>query len=187
MPDLTADIEHVSADIVVRLQNAGIIFCFTGGLVSSFYGEMRFTQDIDIVLQIQASDVSNLIAALETNYIVDREMLEEAAQTQGMAQLLHEETFIRIDLHIGEKIPHAFDRLQTVELFPNVFVPISSKEDAILSKLRWVQLGSQKSRRDIVMMLRNTTPTDRGYVDKIAQQMGLEDIWTEMQQLAEGD
>lgn len=28
----------------------------TGGLVSSFYGEPRFTQDIDIVLKISASD-----------------------------------------------------------------------------------------------------------------------------------
>jgi hypothetical protein len=187
MPDLTADIERVSADIVARLQNAGIIFCFTGGLISSFYGEMRFTQDIDIVLQIQTSEVSSLISTLETTYMVDREMLEEATKTQGMAQLLHEETFIRIDLHIGEKIPHALDRLQTVELFPNVFVPISSKEDAILSKLRWIQLGSQKSRRDVVMMLRNATPTDRGYVEKIAQQMDLGNIWEEMQQLAQGE
>ena len=43
-------IERISA----ILQHLGFKFHFTGGAVAAFYGDPRFTQDLDLVIQITA-------------------------------------------------------------------------------------------------------------------------------------
>jgi Nucleotidyl transferase AbiEii toxin, Type IV TA system len=181
------DLIGVLKDLVQRLKSTDVSFYLTGGLVSSYYGEPRFTQDIDFVLQIiSIEDADKLKDIFESDYFLDSDLLMEAVRQNGMTQLLHEETFIRIDLHIGELVPGTFLRSHEVELFPNVFVPILSKEDAILTKLRWIQLGSHKSRRDIVMMLRRNTPTNLTFLHEQAQIMGLEELLNELQRQSEG-
>ena len=65
-------------------------------------------------------------------------------------------------------------------------LPILSKEDAILTKLRWIQLGSHKSRRDVVMMLRRNTPTNLEFVREQAKIMKAEELLSELQAQAEG-
>ena len=96
-----------------------------------------------------------------------------------MAQILHEPRFVRIDLHLGELVPGAASRKQMAEVFPNTIVPIASKEDAILSKLRWIQLGSGKSRQDVAMILRRDTPTDWVYLNSQAGLLGLGELLAE--------
>jgi hypothetical protein len=171
------DFNEVLRDIARRLTEIGISFYVTGGLVSTFYGEPRFTQNIDLVLQIPESvSIDSLIEVVSPEYFADKEQLEVAIQEGEMAQLLHETRFIRIDLHLGELVPCAASRKQFVELFPDVVVPIASKEDAILSKLQWIRLGSEKSRRDVAMMLRRDTPTDWSYLLSQADLLELTDL-----------
>ena len=181
------DLIRILKDIVQKLKGANISFYLTGGLVSSYYGEPRFTQDIDFVLQLSEShDAKRLIDSIGDNYFSDQELLAEAILNKGMAQLLHQETFIRIDLHVGELVPGSFERAREVEILPEVSLPILSKEDAILTKLRWIQLGSHKSRRDVVMMLRRNTPTNLEFVREQAKIMKAEELLSELQAQAEG-
>lgn len=175
------ELTQVLRDLVARLRAAGIRFYLTGGLVSAFYGEPRFTQDIDLVLLLpDASDLEAFAESVAPDYLLDRELLADAVREQGMAQLLHETTMIRVDLHIGEMVPGMFLRVRDVELFPGVVVPVLSKEDAILTKLRWIQLGSHKSRRDALMMLRRDTPTDREYLETQAAALGVQALLEEL-------
>ena len=39
------------------------------------------------------------------------------------------------------------------EILPGLTVPLVGKEDAIVSKLLWIQQGSHKARHDVKMML----------------------------------
>ena len=48
----TSDLKVTIADVTAILDNRGIKFHLTGGLASSFYGEPRFTQDIDARFQV---------------------------------------------------------------------------------------------------------------------------------------
>ena len=56
------------------LGGLGIPYHFTGGLASSFYGEPRFTQDIDIVIRLSVDDpaTSALLERLSTGYAHER-------------------------------------------------------------------------------------------------------------------
>ena len=181
------DLTRVLKDLVARFTTARIRFYLTGGLVSSFYGEPRFTQDIDLVLPLaDTTDTERLMACISSDYFVDQELLENAVRESSMAQLLHKETFIRIDLHVSELIPGTFTRVHPVEIFPGVVIPILSKEDAILTKLKWIQLGSHKSRRDVVMMLRRDTPTNLAFIEQQATELGLSTLLHELQNQATG-
>jgi predicted nucleotidyltransferase len=176
------DLAEALRDIARRLTDLGVSFYLTGGIVSTFYGEPRFTQDIDLVVQIPASvSIDALLEAVSPDYFSDRDQLERAVREGGMAQLLHETRFVRIDLHLGERVPGAAARKQTMEVFPGVRVPIASKEDAILSKLHWIRLGSEKSRRDVTMMLRRDTPVDWDYLRTQADSLGLSDLLKEFE------
>jgi hypothetical protein len=42
------------------------------------------------------------------------------------------------------------DRSQTMELFPGVFLPVVSRTDAAISKLIWIDKGSQPELRPIL-------------------------------------
>ena len=48
----TKDLKLTLSDVATILSNRHFKFHLTGGLASSFYGEPRFTQDIDIVIRV---------------------------------------------------------------------------------------------------------------------------------------
>ena len=47
------DLKITLRDLTVVLKELQLSFHLTGGLASSYYGEPRFTQDIDIVIRLQ--------------------------------------------------------------------------------------------------------------------------------------
>lgn len=181
LPQLLVDISH-------RLHHVKIPFHFTGGIVVGIYGEMRFTQGVDIVLKVgEPTIVARLAEVLADDYFVDRESLETAAKTSDLARALHLPTGIKIDLHFGEAIPGELERSVEVPFLPNCVIPIPSREDALVSKLLWVRLGSQRSRKDVVAMLRNPAPIDRSRVADLAAQLDLTTVWTELESIAAPD
>ncbi len=62
------------------LEGLGISYHFTGGIASSFYGEPRFTQDIDIVvrLAIDAPETVALLERLSKGYFINRQVIQDA-------------------------------------------------------------------------------------------------------------
>ena len=52
----TNELKKTLADVVEILVALKFKFHLTGGLASSFYGEPRFTQDIDLVIRVAIGD-----------------------------------------------------------------------------------------------------------------------------------
>ena len=155
------------------LEGLGISYHFTGGIASSFYGEPRFTQDIDLVVQlaIDAPETAALLERLSRGYFINRQVIQDAIRRNSIFQALEEETGMKIDFHVGEKIPGELQRSRHLEVAPGLTVPLVAKEDAILSKLFWIKLGSGKSRRDAIQMLKN--PEELDITDLRKQALGL--------------
>ena len=107
--------------------------------------------------------------------------MRDAISRQAIFQALHNEFFIKVDFHVGEVIPRAFERSQMVELAPNLSIKMISKEDAILSKLIWISKGSERSKRDVIMMLRTGGPVDEPYIEMTAAELEVSQIWRELQ------
>lgn len=175
------DLKQTLSDVAKILSARGISFHLTGGLASSFYGEPRFTQDIDIVVQITVGVfLDELILDLTHDFIVDKSAIEDAVRRRSIFQALHERTMIKVDFHVGEAIEGELGRSKSEEILSGVVVPLVSKEDAILSKLIWITKGSHKSRQDIKMMLRRTGEIDFKYMKDQAIGLGVENLLNEL-------
>jgi len=172
--DLQETLKRVS-DILSQL---GVRFQLTGGLASSFYGEPRFTQDIDVVIDLAENrpEATALLFRLSTGYIVSEQAAIEAIRQESLFQAIDEASLIKIDFHVGEKIPGELGRSTCCEIFPGLVVPIVSKEDAILSKLLWIKLGSHKASHDVKMMLKRNEDLDAALLRERAASLGLDDL-----------
>jgi hypothetical protein len=175
------DLKRTLMDVVAVLATRRIGFHITGGLASSFYGEPRFTQDIDIVIVIsQGPALAELMIELEQKFLLDRIAVEDAVRRQGLFQALHEETMIKVDFHVGEAVPGELGRSRHEEILLGVVVPLVSKEDSILSKLVWMSKGSHKSRQDVKMMLIRPAEVDLDYLRSQAVQLGVVQLLNEV-------
>jgi hypothetical protein len=167
--------------VVRALDCLAVPYHLTGGLASSYYGEPRFTQDVDFVVRLGPEDATRLVHELEGEFLVDLERALEAARRGLLFQALHKELLIKADLHVGEDIAGELERSRVTRLFPGLDVRMVSKEDALLSKLLWVRDGSEKSRRDVVGMLLDPTPFDLDFVRGKARALGCIEILEELE------
>ncbi len=177
----TNDLKLTISDATSILRAQNFKFHITGGLASSFYGEPRFTQDVDIVIRVAGGDsITQLIEELALKFIVDRMAIEDAVKRKSIFQALHEETLIKVDFHVGEAIQGELGRSREEEILSGVLVPLVSKEDAILSKLIWISKGSTKSHHDVKAMLKRHGRIDFDYLNAQAAKLGVEEILKEL-------
>lgn len=179
--NLDKDLSTTLRVLVDKLEQLGIRYHLTGGLISSFYGEPRFTQDIDIVVALDVSDGERLVKVLQQDFTINQETVTENINLKKIFQALHNQHLIKVDFHVGEGIPGELDRSVKKELLPNFFVNAVSKEDALLSKLLWIKAGSGKSREDVIAMLKNPIPFDLGLVEEKAKFLGVLGILKEIE------
>jgi hypothetical protein len=88
---------------------------------------------------------------------------------------------VKVDFHVGEKIPGELNRTSLREISPGLTAPLVSKEDAILSKLLWIQQGSGKSRHDVIEMLKRDEDLDRACLRERAATIGLGELLAEFE------
>jgi hypothetical protein len=182
------ELVSVLSDLMSRFQEAGVDFHFTGGIVAGIYGEMRFTQDVDLILVLRGAEQRKaLLEAFGEDYFVDEELFNEAIDTNGMAQAMHLESGTRIDLHIGEGVPGELERTTQVYFLGELSIPAPTREDFLLSKFLWIQLGSHRSKRDAVAVLRNSAPIDLPLVESMATELGVLEILREVEVLARSE
>lgn len=146
---------------VTPLESIGVPYMITGGVASVIYGDPRFTRDVDLVLELQPSDIPNLQSAFDPGafYVPPAEALEEEAARPegGHFNVIHHETALRADVYLAGDDPliaWAFDRRLRLQVgVAEIWVaPI---EYVILRKLEYyVHSGSDRHVRDVAMMLR---------------------------------
>ncbi len=142
-------------------------FHLTGGSISSAYGEPRLTQDIDIVVSpaVAKQRVDDLVVILSTSdFWFSEAVVRKAIRENGLFQLLDKSESLKLDVYPRELIPGELGRSQSLELFDGVFLPVVSRMDAALSKLIWIDKGSQRSRRDFRSVFRNCDAPQQVYI-----------------------
>ncbi len=150
-------------------------FHLTGGSISSAYGEPRLTQDIDIVVSptVAKQRVDALIDELATSDFLFTELVvRNAIRENDLFQLLDKSESLKLDVYPRELIPGELQRSQSLELFDGIFLPVVSRVDAALSKLIWIDKGSQRSRRDFRGIFRNCQGTQQDLIRTKAAGMG---------------
>jgi len=158
-------------------------FHLTGGSISSAYGEPRLTQDIDIVVSpiVAKQRVDELIEQLTTSdFWFTETVVRKAVRENDLFQLLDKSECLKLDVYPRELIPGELGRSQSLELFDGIFLPVVSRIDAALSKLIWIEKGSQRSRRDFRGVFRNCDSTQQDFIRTQAFSIGLAGLLEEV-------
>lgn len=145
------------------LDNLHIPYYLGGGLASSFWGERRQTEDVDIAVILELEKVQQLIAALSAEFYVSEIAIDDAMSGRtNTFNVIHTASVIKADIYPIEQSNDfdfsAMSRRKQVQLFStNKLIYIVSPEDIVLQKLRWYKIAdnySQKQWRDVLGVLK---------------------------------
>src|ERR1700733_10529644 len=89
-----------------RLDSANIPYMLTGSFAANFYAIPRMTRDIDFVLEIYKFDISRLYKAFQNDFYIDKDSIIQAIEQQGMFNIIHNDSIIKIDFIIRKDLPY---------------------------------------------------------------------------------
>ncbi len=154
-----------------------------GSFASTFHGEPRTTQDVDLVIEATADQLDAFLAALPpSDWYADAESARDALRRRSMFNVIDLETGWKVDVIVRKQSAFAlseFGRRTEVHLLGSrVFV--ATAEDTVISKLCWARAagGSERQLRDVAAVLAATGASlDREYVERWVAELGVEDLW----------
>lgn len=158
---------------------------FVGGSVaSSLWGESRYTEDIDLVIELSRSQVQPLVQAFlsQGSYYISEIAIEEAINSSDASKsfnVLDNETLEKADLFVLKDEPFAQSKMARRVLWelPEGSIHLCSAEDIILQKLLW-RRGSQSEKqwRDVLGVLKvQGAFLDYGYLGEWAARLKVDD------------
>ena len=166
------------AAVVRHLDDAGIPHMLAGSMASSFHGEPRSTQDIDLVIDPDPRSLTRFVDALDRDrFYVDDDIA--ALRERSLFNIIDTTTGWKVDLIIRKDRP--FSREELARRLPvevmGVHTHVATPEDTILAKLEWAQIGgSERQLDDVVTLLRVVgSALDDGYLDRWAAELGVAD------------
>ena len=167
-------------DVCKRLKEADIPYMLTGSMAMNYYAIPRMTRDIDIVVDIDSSDVSKIEKHFSNDYLLSRDAAEDAVYRKSMFNMIHNDSVIKVDLIVRKSNEYRqveFARRKRVKI-ADFEVYLVSKEDLILSKLYWAKDSrSEMQLKDVTNIL--ATGFDEDYLDKWAEKLALTDLLEE--------
>jgi len=167
------------------LEAEQVPYFIVGSLASSYYGEPRFTQDIDVAVWLagkpeRVRGICNRFPP--PTFYVSHEAAEQAVSHGGQFNIIHPASSFKIDLMILENSVydrHRRSRVRRVN-FPGVGeLCIAAPEDIILKKMVYcAEGGSEKHLRDIASMIRiRREEIDFQDIAEWAEKLGVAEIW----------
>lgn len=175
----------LAAQLHPIFESLGIPYYVTGGVAAIAYGEPRTTQDLDVVLSIQAADINSLAIELERAGFYVPGVEDVISGRLQILQITHQESIARADLIIAtddlniapqpswDRIQ--FERRQQYPLPDGTEVYLASPEDLVLNKIRWRQRSqSEKQWRDVLAVLKTQAEgLDYAYLQNWADRLGI--------------
>jgi hypothetical protein len=160
----------------------------TGSQASAYYGEPRFTRDIDIVADINLGQVEDFITYFPSNeFYCDKEMIKVEIKRRGQFNIIHSASGLKVDIILTKTTTFSqteFARRNRSAIFPDQDTYFASAEDVIIKKMEYYREGgSEKHLRDITGILKiSGEKVDRGYITEWAKRMDLTKIWDAVQE-----
>ena len=174
------------------LERLAVPHMIVGSFAGYAYGEPRFTQDIDIVLDLPLFAIDLFCREFPApEFYVSADAVRDAARDRFQFNVLHPSSGNKIDCIFPKSDEWGSTQLgrrRRVQLFPGVEAFIASPEDVILGKLwYYADGGSEKHLRDIAGILRiSGDQVDRGDVSAWAAKLGYTEIWNAILKKVDG-
>lgn len=177
--------------IVEALDAAEVSHMVSGSVASTYHGEIRQTQDVDLVIESTATADALHRAFSVGFYRPPVDSIRQELASRGMFNVIDLESQWKADLIVCKDRPFSreeFRRRQPATL-AGVEVHLVTIEDSILSKLEWaLATGSDRQRRDIAGMLHSGRDRiDHSYLNRWAPDLGVEHLLEEIRSAVDED
>ncbi len=163
-----------------HLDQCGCARFVTGSLASTVFGEPRFTNDIDIVVRMDAHKAARFASMFTgDDWYISSEAAADAALRHGMFNVIHVPSGLKADIVVARGTAHddaRFERVRHISMPDGRTEPFASPEDVILKKLEFFREGgSSKHLRDIESMIavQGAESLDWPYLNEWAQRLGI--------------
>ncbi len=170
----------VVISLVGILDGLSIHYILGGSLASSIYGIPRASQDADLVVVLNPSDIAPLVEELKSDFYVDPGAVRAAVERKKSFNIIHLATMFKVDIFVREMTSlteELFSRRQLEEIISGKPVNVYSPEDIILEKLDWYRKGdgiSDRQWQDILGVLKvQGRRLDLTYLNNRAEKRGL--------------
>lgn len=175
--------------IIATLDRIGIPHMIVGSFASTFHGEPRTTRDLDLVIDPTASQLDELLAALDPElYYVDPDVARDALKRRTMFNVIEIATAWKVDLVIRKARPFSIEEMRRRQLVTmlGAKVAAATAEDTIVAKLEWAKEGgSQRQLEDVAGILRVRAGTlDLAYIQRWIDELELTEQWRLAQESA---
>lgn len=174
------------------LEKLGLRYFVTGSVAAMFFGEPRFTNDIDIVVDLKPERIQEFCSEFpQTDFYVSEEAVRRAVKQHSQFNILHPASGLKVDIMIPSASPFnsvRFLRATRIKPEPDYDAVFSSPEDIILKKMEYYREGgSDKHLRDIAGILKISADLiDHTYIADWADRLELSEIWDDVLRRVDG-
>jgi len=191
---LLAEPIQITHRIAQEFERLRIRYLVGGSLASSLHGIPRATNDVDMVAEMTEAHIPLLVKALETEFYIDAEMIQDAIQHQSSFNVIHLTTMFKVDIFVLKTDVASQEEMTRrgqyqISDTPDQRLFLASAEDVIVHKLYWYQLSGSVSERqwtDVLGVLQvQGEQLDYTYLERMAHQRGVHDLLTQAMKDAE--
>ena len=191
---LLAEPIQITHRIAQEFERLRIRYLVGGSLASSLHGIPRATNDVDMVAEMTEAHIPLLVNALETEFYIDAEMIQDAIQHQSSFNVIHLTTMFKVDIFVLKTDVASLEEMTRrgqyqISDTPDQSLFLASAEDVIVHKLYWYQLSGSVSERqwtDVLGVLQvQGEQLDYTYLERMAHQRGVHDLLTQAMKDAE--
>lgn len=181
--------ESPLATFVAELDRAGIPHMVAGSFASTYHGEPRTTNDIDLVIDPEPAALDRFVAGLDRGrFYVSPDAVHEAWLRRGQFNVVLVASGWKADLILRKDRPFSrseFSRRQRATI-GGVDVFVATAEDTIVAKLEWARAGeSERQIRDVAGILAMAAGRlDLAYVERWVGELGLGAQWERARAMA---
>jgi hypothetical protein len=177
------DQSELMRHVIHALEASGIGYMITGSQASAYYGEPRFTRDIDIVAELHEDQIGQFVGFFPPeDYYCDEEMIRKAIRQKSQFKSIHSKSGLKIDVILKKAAAFSreeFSRRKRGAVLEGLEAYFAAPEDVIIKKMQYYREGgSEKQLRDITGILKVTgDDIDLKYISLWAERLGVRKIW----------
>ncbi len=184
-PDVDSDGLDVLRAVAAALDALGLPYVVGGSVASGIHGEPRYTQDVDVLVDLGPWQVSRLVEALGVGWRLDEDAAMESIRRGASFNASKPEIGGKVDFFprqdsLLHRAHLARRRRLTIPADPEFSVWVTSPEDIILQQLLWYRMSDgalERHLRDVAGVLKaQGERIDLAYLRRMAGLLGLTDL-----------
>lgn len=152
--------------IFEQLEAKNINYLLSGSYALNIYATPRMTRDIDIVVEINKTNLEDFFSIFSNGYYLNKEGITQDLMAGRMFNIIHEKTGFKFDFIPKGRSEYSDEQFKAkrYEDVAGFSAWVISPEHLFISKLRWIQdTGSDFHLRDLEGLLKNPD-LDREYI-----------------------